>query len=188
MALTRPLQRRNNRVEANLLLVDPLAARYARCTGESFEDLRQVGRLGLIRAAERYRELSIQARLGRPARTGELAEWLAFSLSELQQLAEERQRLRCECRGTDELERLTPTLAWAEAEAVDEEDIEALQALKRLEPKHRRVLQLVVLGGHSLREVAAALGISPATAHRWLHRGLEELRCRLTPASDARAW
>ena len=56
MALTRPLQRRNNRVEANLLLVDPLAARYARCTGESFEDLRQVGRLGLIRAAERYRD------------------------------------------------------------------------------------------------------------------------------------
>lgn len=48
------LRRRNRLVEQHSELVPPLAHHYARCCGEPYEDLRQVGLLGLIRAAERY--------------------------------------------------------------------------------------------------------------------------------------
>ncbi|AFY27748.1 sigma-70 family RNA polymerase sigma factor [Cyanobium gracile] len=48
--------RRNRRVEQYRGVVRPLALHYARCSRESFEDLLQVGLLGLIRAAELYKE------------------------------------------------------------------------------------------------------------------------------------
>jgi RNA polymerase sigma-B factor len=49
------LRRRNQRVETYRDLVRPLALHYARRCRESWEDLLQVGLLGLIRAAELYR-------------------------------------------------------------------------------------------------------------------------------------
>lgn len=49
------LRRRNRRVETYQDLVRPLALHYARRCQESWEDLLQVGLLGLIRAAELYR-------------------------------------------------------------------------------------------------------------------------------------
>lgn len=49
------LRRRNRRVETYRDLVRPLALHYARRCQESWEDLLQVGMLGLIRAAELYR-------------------------------------------------------------------------------------------------------------------------------------
>ncbi|MEB3256131.1 MAG: sigma-70 family RNA polymerase sigma factor [Synechococcaceae cyanobacterium] len=48
------LRRRNRLVEQHTNLVPPLAHHYSRCCAEPYEDLRQVGLLGLIRAAERY--------------------------------------------------------------------------------------------------------------------------------------
>lgn len=48
------IRRRNARVESYRAIVDPIAAHYSRCCRESREDLRQVGLLGLIRAADRY--------------------------------------------------------------------------------------------------------------------------------------
>ena len=49
------LQRRNRRVEDHQFLVRPLAIHYARRCREPWEDLLQVGMLGLIRASELYR-------------------------------------------------------------------------------------------------------------------------------------
>jgi len=49
------LQRRNRRVEDHQSLVRPLAIHYARRCREPWEDLLQVGLLGLIRASELYR-------------------------------------------------------------------------------------------------------------------------------------
>ncbi len=54
-ARTAALRRRNRRVESHRNLVRPLAVHYARRCQESWEDLLQVGLLGLIRAAELYR-------------------------------------------------------------------------------------------------------------------------------------
>ena len=47
---------RNRRVEQYQAVVRPLALHYSRCCRESFDDLLQVGLMGLIRAAELYRE------------------------------------------------------------------------------------------------------------------------------------
>jgi RNA polymerase sigma-B factor len=47
---------RNRRVEQYQAIVRPLALHYCRCSRESFDDLLQVGLMGLIRAAELYRE------------------------------------------------------------------------------------------------------------------------------------
>ena len=45
---------RNGRVEEYQMLVRPIAAFYASCTPEPFDDLLQVGLMGLMRAAELY--------------------------------------------------------------------------------------------------------------------------------------
>ena len=47
---------RNQRIERHLKLVDPIAGHYARRSGLDREDLKQVGRLGLLRAAEGYQQ------------------------------------------------------------------------------------------------------------------------------------
>ena len=47
---------RNRRVEHYVDLVRPIALHYASCSRESADDLLQVGLLGLIRAAELYRQ------------------------------------------------------------------------------------------------------------------------------------
>jgi len=47
---------RNHRVEQYRAVVRPLALHYSRCSRECFDDLLQVGLMGLIRAAELYRE------------------------------------------------------------------------------------------------------------------------------------
>lgn len=61
-----------------------------------------------------------------------------------------------------------------------------LEGLQALDLRQRRVVQAVVLQGQSLRTVARHQHSSAATVHRLLHRGLAELRSRLTPPSDAR--
>lgn len=54
----RQLQQRNRLATAHLGLVPPIASRYAVNSPEPFEDLLQVGMLGLLRAAERYSTLN----------------------------------------------------------------------------------------------------------------------------------
>ena len=47
---------RNQRIEHHLKLVDPIAGHYAKRSGLDRDDLKQVGRLGLLRAAEGYEQ------------------------------------------------------------------------------------------------------------------------------------
>ena len=47
---------RNARIKRHLNLVDPIAGHYARRSGLDRDDLKQVGRLGLLRAAEGYEQ------------------------------------------------------------------------------------------------------------------------------------
>ncbi|MEY4298429.1 MAG: hypothetical protein RLZZ423_1608 [Cyanobacteriota bacterium] len=61
------------------------------------------------------------------------------------------------------------------------------RALQTLPIQQRLVLETVVLEGLSLRDAARRLHSSAATVHRLLHRGLAELRTRLTGPSDAPA-
>lgn len=64
-----------------------------------------------------------------------------------------------------------------------EERSRVLGLLADLEDRQRRVVQEVVLGGHSLRETARRMGLSPMTIHRALLRALAELRRRLDESS-----
>ena len=48
------LKRRNRQIQDNLHLVQPIALHYAQQTGLVNDDLLQVGRLGLIKACNRY--------------------------------------------------------------------------------------------------------------------------------------
>ena len=47
---------RNQRIERHLKLVDPIAGHYAKRSGLDRDDLKQVGMLGLLRAAEGYEQ------------------------------------------------------------------------------------------------------------------------------------
>ena len=56
---------------------------------------------------------------------------------------------------------------------------EAIDALERIDPQQRRIVEMRYFGGLSIEETAQALGISPATVKRdwrvaraWLHREL----------------
>jgi RNA polymerase sigma-B factor len=58
----------------------------------------------------------------------------------------------------------------------EEAGADLLRLLGRLESRQRKVVQQVVLGGVSYRELARSMQISPMTVQRLLHRGLEQLR------------
>ena len=52
--MTRP-QRPGDAIQLHLGLVQPIARHYARQSGQDIDDLIQVGRLGLLKAASRFR-------------------------------------------------------------------------------------------------------------------------------------
>lgn len=58
-------------------------------------------------------------------------------------------------------------------------------ALSELEPQHRRVITLAYLEGRTNRQIAAALGVSVATARRRLWKALERLEMYVSAAG---AW
>ena len=53
-SMNRQQIRRNARIEHHMQLVEPLARRYAKKSGQDQDDLLQVGLMGLLRTAERY--------------------------------------------------------------------------------------------------------------------------------------
>jgi RNA polymerase sigma-70 factor (ECF subfamily) len=77
--------------------------------------------------------------------------------------------------------------AWAKDTVTLADDVDAERhicacfekMLPALKPKHAELLRRVELGGESVAEVAAALGITPNNASVTLHRARGELRTRL---------
>jgi len=221
------IERRNARIEAYLHLVQPIARHYARVCPESRDDLNQVGLLGLIRAAERYRsaEQVPFAVFARPHIRGAILHYLRDLAPAIRQprrqqelrhqLSQQRQKLVIEL-GREpmdnelraacglSLQRWHQQLQMPKARMVsldaatdlaapgtplssDRQYEELLQAVKRLDQQARRAVQEVVMGGHSLRQVAGRWRVSPSTVHRHLHRGLAELRTLLSPPSASAA-
>jgi len=221
------IQRRNARIETYLHLVQPIARHYARVCPESREDLTQVGLLGLIRAAERFRseeqvpfavfarphirgailhylrdlapairqprrqqelthQLSQQSQrlvieLGREPRDNELMASCGLSLQRWQQQLQMPRARMVSLDAAADLAAPTPPFSS------DRQHDELLQAVKRLDQQARHAVQEVVMGGHSLRQVAVRWRVSPSTVHRHLHRGLAELRTLLSPPSASAA-
>lgn len=127
-------------------------------------------------------EVSLSQELGRPASNDELRQ--ALGLSELQwrhtlEVGTWQERLWVQ-------QQLVERLPCPE-ESTGEREQGVLEGLASLESRQRQVIQAVVLQGLSLRDVARRQHSSAATVHRLLHRGLAELRSRLSPPSGAPA-
>lgn len=212
----RALRQRNRLVEEHRHLVPPVAQHYARRCPEPVEDLKQVGLLGLIRAAELYRpdQGTPFAAFARPHIRGAILHHLrdvapavrlprrqAERLDQLRRQekqalalpAPEREvlmRQRHLCRPLPLDGALLDTLSSDEIEPQKLEDRDSPAALKalleRLEPRQRRVVAQVVLAGCSYRGLAQELGVSPMTVKRMLHEGLESLRRQLEEAGISR--
>ncbi len=72
-----------------------------------------------------------------------------------------------------------------EAEVLEGELLAGVaQALLKVKPQHRRVLQLRLMHGLTNTEIAEREGLPMATVGTWLRRGREELRKGLRPILD----
>lgn len=120
-------------------------------------------------------EASLRVTLGRPPRSDELQEALGLTAQQWQALEQ--------VSGSERL--WWAQLLKEDVSVVEPDDpsegMPCLEALRTLKQHERDVVQAVVLQGQSLRAVARSRGSSAATVHRQLHRGLQELRSRLSP-------
>ncbi len=183
---------RNARVEQHLAIVDPVARHYAASSGQDQEDLRQVGLLGLLRAAERFepnRSVPFAA-FAKPHIRGAILHYLrdgaalvriprrdqgaASHSSIVMNAAKQRRSLI-----TSDLDQLLSM----EPVRTEPEQLEGstavMTALADLDKPERQAVTHVVLKGQSLRQAGRCIGVSAMTVQRRLKRGLNSLRHEL---------
>jgi RNA polymerase sigma-B factor len=130
---------RNGRVEEYQTIVRPIAAFYASCTPEPFDDLLQVGLLGLMRAAELYcsRNSAPFEAFAKPHVRGAILHYLRDAaplirlprrVAELQQKAKrERDRETSQLELTDNQRRVLEELkAWRPPISLDQLPLDGL--------------------------------------------------------------
>ena len=167
---------RSRLIEEHMPLVAALAHRYDR-RGEQLEDLVQVGALGLIKAVDRFRPergVALGA-FATPTIVGEIKHHLrdrTWPLSVPRRLRESRApsefvapEAEAEAAGRDD-----ETFGEVEDRALLE------RALRALEARERRILELRFFGDLSQVEIAEELGISQVHVSRIQHGALEKLR------------
>ena len=186
-------KRRNTRVEHHMRLVEPLARRYARTSGQDRDDLQQVGLLGLLRAAERYegqKDVPFSA-FARPHIRGAILHYLRDKASIIRlpravqnsgldvgagfNAASQQRRL---LPLTDDL--ISQNDPYDSNLERTENKRKLAEALHRLPDRERAALMQVILQGQSLRDVARSTGVSAMTIQRRVKRGLSLLRHQLT--------
>ena len=196
-------QQNNSRVLQHLPLVHPIAKHYALRTGQDRDDLIQVGRLGLIKAANRFSPKGDNtfAAFAKPHIRGAILHYLRdrVALVRLPRRVEERglQLSRCnEDKSAEDaqLQRmyaskstwvaLDENLLQAEAtalETIDQQDrARAVRAaLCALPEVQKRAIQQVVIEGESLRKAARTQGVSAMTIQRRVKQGLMQLNLDL---------
>ena len=185
--------RRNARVESHMRLVEPLARRYARTSGQDRDDLQQVGLLGLLRAAERYegqRDVPFSA-FARPHIRGAILHYLRDRASiirlprAVQNSAED---VGAGFNAASQQRRLLPLVDDLVSQDADhcrdleqrENRLKLAEVLQELPSQERAALMEVILQGQSLRDVARRTGVSAMTIQRRVKRGLIRLRHQLT--------
>ena len=202
------LKRRNRQIQDNLHLVQPIARHYAQQTGLENDDLLQVGRLGLIKACNRYDTLrgANFPSFAKPHIRGAILHFLRDSvgLIRLPRAVEERAMRMMRSPGGSVLSPADSLVVdhyrnkqhWVEfnddllndtPEGIELlERSEAWSRVKRLfrklEKDDQCALQKVVIDGMSLRQTAQQLGISAMTVQRRVKRGLNSLSKELNAA------
>jgi RNA polymerase sigma factor (TIGR02999 family) len=165
---------------------------FERLIEEAYAELRRIAeryvrreRANSVQATELVHEAYIRLRQGDPSAWRNRTHFLAIAAISMRRLLVERGRARAAAkRGGGRLQiTLDDTLlagGAAAAAAVDVVDLDdALSRLAALDSRQARIVELRYFGGLTVDEVAAALGISPATVKRdwtvaraWLLREL----------------
>src|SRR5919109_294957 len=173
------LRARERLIEAYLPLVRSLARRCAR-RGERFEDLVQVGAIGLIKAVDRFE----------PARgVGFGAFATPNILGEMRRHLRDRSALIRVPRRHREtgMEVIRAPLSLAEVEPLDvdgalgssDDRVSVARGLGRLHCRERQAVRCRYFADMSQSEIAERLGISRTQTSRLLASGLEKLRADL---------
>lgn len=191
--MNRQQTRRNTRVEQHMQLVEPLARRYALSTGQDPDDLRQVGLLGLLRAAERYegsRDVPFTA-FARPHIRGAILHYLrdrAAIIRLPRNVQEQTSDAGAGFNAASQQRMIIPfeeemiTSEGGTGERLDQSEKrrQLAAAMGQLPREERTALVQVVLNGQSLRDEARRAGVSAMTVQRRVKRGLAQMRAQLS--------
>ena len=191
--MNRQQTRRNTRVEQHMRLVEPLARRYALSTGQDPDDLRQVGLLGLLRAAERYegsRDVPFTA-FARPHIRGAILHYLrdrAAIIRLPRNVQEQTSDAGAGFNAASQQRMIIPfeeemiTSEGGTGERLDQSEKrrQLAAAMGQLPREERIALVQVVLNGQSLRDEARRAGVSAMTVQRRVKRGLAQMRAQLS--------
>lgn len=191
--MNRQTTRRNARIEKHMLLVKPLARRYAAKTGQDPDDLQQVGLLGLLRAAERYegqRDIPFPV-FARPHIRGAILHYLRdkAAIIRLPRAVQDNNRdIGAGFNAATQHRRLVPLEEDMISQASDHSNVldqlekrrQLARAMHRLSINEQGALVEVILEGRSLRDVAQQTGVSAMTIQRRVKRGLTQLREQLS--------
>ena len=191
--MNRQQTRRNTRVEQHMRLVEPLARRYALSTGQDPDDLRQVGLLGLLRAAERYegsRDVPFTA-FARPHIRGAILHYLrdrAAIIRLPRNVQEQTSDAGAGFNAASQQRMIIPfeeemiTSEGGTGERLDQSERrrQLAAAMGQLPREERIALVQVVLNGQSLRDEARRAGVSAMTVQRRVKRGLAQMRAQLS--------
>ena len=203
-------KQRNSRVQKYLSLVQPIAKRYAQRSGCDYDDLIQVGCLGLIQASQRFQHTkgTLFHVFAKPHIRGAILHYLRdnASLIRLPRHVEERALLlrnknEQTFSSADSLvqQSYRHKTTWVEFE--DEfmtgryyglQNIERCEqaakinsALQKLHKNDQKIIRLVIFEGNSLRLAGKNIGVSAMTVQRRLKRALATLRDRLKSDQSA---
>ena len=191
-------------MEQHLQLVRPIALSFARRSGQSGDDLTQVGMLGLIKAASAYENscsVPFQA-FARPHIRGAILHYLRdrAALIRLPRRVEEQAQQLCrlpidqlnareqlmvaQYRNKSRWSELTDVAAdWRQDHLVNLAAADRLnqvrKAMGELPEDEEKAIVQVVLQGVSLRTVARECGVSAMTIQRRVKRGLGRLSIAL---------
>ena len=191
--MNRQQARRNARVEQHMRLVEPLARRYARSSGQDSEDLRQVGLLGLLRAAERYEGSKNVpfAAFARPHVRGAILHYLRDRAAIIRLPRRVQDQASDTVAGFNAASQQRRFVPFEEAlisvdgvccEQLAQTEVRRLvaEAMQELSGEERTALVQVILNGQSLRDEARRSGVSAMTVQRRVKRALAQMRSLLS--------
>lgn len=171
-------EERHRLIEQHLPLVRAIARRYAH-RGESFDDLVQVGAVGLIKAVDRFdpgRGVTLGA-YAAPTIAGEIRRHLRDRVTLIRiprNAGDEASPARFPL-PLESTEGVEPNRAAEAGLAESEDRILVASGLRTLPRRERRVLELRYYGDLSQRRIADQLGISQVHVSRLLRDSLGRL-------------
>jgi RNA polymerase sigma-B factor len=169
--------------ELHLPLVRALARRYAH-RGERFEDLVQVGSIGLLEAIDRFDAARGDdlVRFAIPTITGVIKRHLRDRSTIVRMprpLAEQARRPVCVPLAEGESAELDEALQEEGAFEASEERLLLAAGFRALAPRERRILKLRYFAGLSQAEIAREVGLSQIQVSRLIRTSLDRMRAAL---------